>query len=533
MRAWSALLALTLLATAAVAQVGEVPRWSTYSDPATGLTVDYPAHWYVTNPPRPDGMVGGLLTFSNRPVDTAAEEGAGEPFLSVQIGTYLVANRTELSLAEWADRYDAAYGLAAPEEVEHFSQGLTEDGRFERRGRSPLGPFAYTMVPWGETVWFVWTAGPVSGQHAAIYERIAASLSFDPERTPRALAGRYGSSFEPAPLDGFAATPVEPSPDDVQGGAPGPEISFSWKSPIRGIYTIHANSGAHADGALRAVDITCPTATVVYASAPGTEYWVNGGWDNYGYGWYVKTSDHSDKKTDCALYAHLWFEIVEPSGGTFTQSRFLAYSGASGNANGAHLHYHVMTPKSSSNSCAAAQASHNPISLVGMNGLNLDSTKYLNREAFAGTTYFANDRYRLRNAQYPSGYADVQWGGLGNATSVWLWEWNGSGAQLWNLAYNVGANTYTIRGQDSGKCLASNYPPPGDGISNVFIWTCDGSATQAWRAEPTGTNGIYYLKVQSQGFNSCLDTCCGTGTDSNVYYYPCHTSNQRWWIEPY
>lgn len=138
-----------------------------------------------------------------------------------------------------------------------------------------------------------------------------------------------------------------------------------------------------------------------------------------------------------------------------------------------------------------------------------------------------NGRYSMEVAAYPGGYADVKWGATANGTPIWLWSWNGSGAQLWDLEH-LGNNVYRFRGVGSGRCLATQRPIPTNGVSSAFLWDCNGDVTEHFRIDDAG-GGYYYLRLQSMNFNSCLDTCCSIGQSSNTYVYPCHLGpNQKW-----
>jgi hypothetical protein len=69
---------------------------------------------------------------------------------------------------------------------------------------------------------------------------------------------------------------------------------------------------------------------------------------------------------------------------------------------------------------------------------------------------------------------DVRNGGRDNGTQVWLYECNGTGAQVWEIRTDR-----TWRNPQSGRCLTTENGSSADG-ARLMIWTCSGATYQRW-----------------------------------------------------
>jgi len=329
------LLALLLSVTApngaaqANSGIGKI-RWLTYTDSRYGFSIEYPANWHVT--PRDDRGVGGTVSF-NSPNDP----------LKVEVGLYLAERTTATSLKEWTDQYDAAANAAAafePTEIQiKLERFVRVDGQtaLRREGVSPLTEFKYTNVPWGKTVWFIWTNS--DDARAATYDHMVASFRFG-KNTPATLQEAYGSDFQPLQLDcGTKIMPEQISrqPSDFATLASDPA---GHRLPFIGYRPISTGPGCyytHQGQSYEAIDYSMPVGTPVLASFSGWigwHGWVSGGWGN------LLTIHHGSDYV--SWYAHLnSFRANMWSGQGVSTGCLQAYSGNTGDTTGAHLHFEV------------------------------------------------------------------------------------------------------------------------------------------------------------------------------------------------
>ena len=186
---------------------GESSRWLTYTDPQYGFSIEYPADWAVI--PRDDTLgVGATLAFSNvdpqtMPTTTGYCASSPSPApIKVEIGMYLVELPAGESLDTWTTRYNEVSSVFEPTEINIKSvRNVWVGGQdaLREEGLSPLTEFKYVNVPWGRTVWFIWTNS--DDAHVAIYDRMVASFKFG-DNTPETLQAAYGEDFRPFSLDG-------------------------------------------------------------------------------------------------------------------------------------------------------------------------------------------------------------------------------------------------------------------------------------------------------------------------------------------
>ncbi len=69
---------------------------------------------------------------------------------------------------------------------------------------------------------------------------------------------------------------------------------------------------------------------------------------------------------------------------------------------------------------------------------------------------------------------DVRNGSRDNGVEVWLYQCNGTGAQVWEIRADR-----TWRNPQSGRCLTTNGGSSADG-TRLMIWTCTGGSYQRW-----------------------------------------------------
>ncbi len=106
-------------------------RWSIYTDPRFGFSVEYPADWEVIPREDPPGHVGGSVIL-NETGDCPVKCGEPACCLKVEIGLYLTERDPSQPLDEWSEVYDKAGSGFAPDEVR------IESTRQERQG-GPTG----------------------------------------------------------------------------------------------------------------------------------------------------------------------------------------------------------------------------------------------------------------------------------------------------------------------------------------------------------------------------------------------------------
>lgn len=103
----------------------------------------------------------------------------------------------------------------------------------------------------------------------------------------------------------------------------------NWRH-ISAYYPYYPSGGRHTG-----VDFDCPTGTSVYASDSG--YVTAAGWTNTGFGNYVMINHGNGITT---LYGHN-SRVVVSVGQSVTKGQLIAYSGATGNVTGPHVHFEV------------------------------------------------------------------------------------------------------------------------------------------------------------------------------------------------
>ena len=127
-------------------------------------------------------------------------------------------------------------------------------------------------------------------------------------------------------------------PAESAHAAPGAPFKLPYR--VGAAYTISQSPGggwSHNDDYNRhAVDFSMSEGTQVVASAAGRVYsegWMTGG------GGITVLIDHGNNR--CSQYAHLSSTIIN-NGQWVAQGQHIAYSGATGNVSGAHLHWNIV-----------------------------------------------------------------------------------------------------------------------------------------------------------------------------------------------
>ncbi|SCG76136.1 ThuA domain-containing protein [Micromonospora coxensis] len=110
---------------------------------------------------------------------------------------------------------------------------------------------------------------------------------------------------------------------------------------------------------------------------------------------------------------------------------------------------------------------------------------------------------------------DVRNGATADGTQIQIYTCNGSAAQAWTVTANS-----TVKAL--GKCLDVSGGGSADG-TKIQLWTCNGTGAQNWSAQADGT-----LRNPQSG--KCLDVSGNNSADGTaVHLWTCHTgANQKW-----
>lgn len=172
---------------------------------------------------------------------------------------------------------------------------------------------------------------------------IAATRSFTPMPTTQDSAMRFlGGLIQPTQgvLSGSSLGSTAPgfmmgqNPTSVGSVPyPGSLAAGSYACPCAGTFT--SGYGWRWGRMHRGIDISAPTGTPIYASAPGQV--VFAGWNNGGFGNLVKIQHPNGDQT---LYAHN-SRIRVVSGQSVTQGQHIADMGSTGRSTGPHLHFEL------------------------------------------------------------------------------------------------------------------------------------------------------------------------------------------------
>ena len=111
---------------------------------------------------------------------------------------------------------------------------------------------------------------------------------------------------------------------------------------------------------------------------------------------------------------------------------------------------------------------------------------------------------------------DVEGGKKDNGTPVQLYTCNGSAAQKWQIL--IGSTGLHLMNVNSQKCMDVSNNDSANG-TKIQIWTCNSSPAQTWEfnlrattaLKNTGTGKCLDLHEYTNGYNSWLYTCNGTG----------------------
>ena len=134
--------------------------------------------------------------------------------------------------------------------------------------------------------------------------------------------------------------------------------------------------------------------------------------------------------------------------------------------------------------------------------------------------------YSLRNASHTELVVDIYGASVNDEANVWLYNYNGTPAQRFNVKY-AGGGYYKIESAHSGKVLdvwgASTNPG-----TNVWQYTWNGSDAQLWKF--VKTNDGYYIKSK---LGTVLDINAGIyASGSNIQTYTMNgTGAQKWTLE--
>lgn len=302
-----------------------------------------------------------MLTL-RKPEQTKPEETCGgRADTVIVIGLYLTEREPAQSLVEWSREYARLSSVFSPDEITVLEEGAYALGRqttYHEHAVSPLTKYEYVNVPWGRTVWFVWTnAG--DEEDRAVFRRVAASLELT-SRTPQTLTEAYGPSFVPVPLSAAGSEALSETSSDV-----GIRVTSSYITPVSvgaDIKCGDANApicnGTHRNAAAYAIDISVSSGTLVRNTIEAVCTWY--GWDGSGYGNLIHMYDHNN--TWYNYYAHLqsFASNLYTGWPPIPKGQEIGKSGSSGTS-APHLHYHVQN------------TSGGAVTLSGMQGLSLYS----------------------------------------------------------------------------------------------------------------------------------------------------------------
>lgn len=112
---------------------------------------------------------------------------------------------------------------------------------------------------------------------------------------------------------------------------------------------------------------------------------------------------------------------------------------------------------------------------------------------------------------------DVSGCGTANGTNIQLWDFNGSGAQLWKLVGNSIVNT------NSGKALDVDSSGTTNG-TNIQLWERNGTGAQEWLAMTDGT-------IVNPPSGKVLDVCdSGRDNGTNIQLWERNGSGAQRWV---
>ena len=138
----------------------------------------------------------------------------------------------------------------------------------------------------------------------------------------------------------------------------------------------------------------------------------------------------------------------------------------------------------------------------------------------------ADGLYSLRNALHTEYTVDIASASMADGGNVWLYNYNGTPAQRFNVVY-VDGGYYKIEADHSGKVLDVSGASASPG-ANVWQYAWNGSDAQLWKF--VETNNGYYIKSK---LGTVLDISAGVyAAATNIQTYTANGSSaQKWELE--
>lgn len=141
--------------------------------------------------------------------------------------------------------------------------------------------------------------------------------------------------------------------------------------------------------------------------------------------------------------------------------------------------------------------------------------------------YLPNGQYEIKTSLDSSKVLDVNGGSLWDSAKIQIYESNFTGAQRFEVSFDVSSGYYSIVNIVSNRALDVAGGSASSG-SAVWQYSQNGTAAQKWRVEPLDEGG--YLVVSGTGNGCCLDVV-GGNTDNGAQvqiYTPNGTNAQKW-----
>ncbi|MGW1073710.1 RICIN domain-containing protein [Streptomyces sp. NPDC002537] len=110
----------------------------------------------------------------------------------------------------------------------------------------------------------------------------------------------------------------------------------------------------------------------------------------------------------------------------------------------------------------------------------------------------------------------------GNGPWIQVWGCHGGSNQSWNVTWNSGSSSWTIRSNSSGKCV-DGYRGRGN---QLVQYPCDNTSTQSWNAS-VAANGAYRFENRGNS-GQCMDIY-DWGRGNVVQLWDCGGQDNQWW----
>ena len=138
--------------------------------------------------------------------------------------------------------------------------------------------------------------------------------------------------------------------------------------------------------------------------------------------------------------------------------------------------------------------------------------------------------YYIRSAATKDMMVDVSNGSDINGTNIQLYFSNNTGAQKWNIVYNVDTDDYSVVNFVSGKALDVEGASVDSG-ANVQLWDSNKTCAQRWKFVGTGGDDIKLLSSCSSKALDVSDGIMASGTNLKIWNDN-GTDAQKWEVMP-